>query len=83
LRCIVAYPVHGAAAPRTRHDHLHPRPRKHPRRAAGIAITGAAYLVYTMIKEPKGTPQPPSETSRRYTETEYVEATGCGLVPAG
>jgi len=51
--------------------------------AAGLAIAGVAYLIYSMAKTPKGKPQAPARSERRFTSTEYVEASGCGLVPAG
>lgn len=47
--------------------------------AAGIAITGAAYLAYTLLSSPRGTPAPPTRGEQRYTRTEYVEATGCAI----
>lgn len=45
--------------------------------AAGVAIAGAAYLVYALASKPRGAPKPPAQGERRYTTTEYVEATGC------
>lgn len=51
--------------------------------AAGIAVAGVAYLIYSLTKTPRGTPQAPARTERRFTSTEYVEGSGCGLVPAG
>ncbi len=47
--------------------------------AAGIAITGAAYLVVALLSSPRGTPAPPTRGEQRYTRTEYVEATGCAI----
>jgi hypothetical protein len=49
----------------------------------GAALVGAgAWLVYSLTSLPKG-PKPDASSSKRaWTETTYVEASGCGLVPA-
>lgn len=50
--------------------------------AGGLALGGAALLVYSFAMLPKGPPPAPTRGERRWTETQYVPATGCGLVPA-
>jgi hypothetical protein len=51
--------------------------------AGGTAIVGAVvWSLYSFASLPKGPPPSPAPTTRAWTETTYVEATGCGLVPA-
>jgi hypothetical protein len=48
----------------------------------GMIAGGAGWLIYSLTQLPKGG-RPAVEHQRRdWTETSYVEATGCGLVPA-
>jgi hypothetical protein len=48
----------------------------------GAAIAGAAaWLVYSFAALPKGPAPVTPPTRRAWTETTYVEGTGCGLVP--
>ena len=66
-----------------------PKPGRYPTRpdepvgtykvAAGIAITGAAYMLYSLLASPRGTPPAPTRGAQRFTRTEYVDATGCAL----
>jgi hypothetical protein len=49
----------------------------------GAAAVGAgAWLVYSLTALPKGSPPSVAPTQREWTETTFVEASGCGLVPA-
>jgi hypothetical protein len=49
----------------------------------GAAIVGAAaWLIYSLTSLPKGAPPQTATQQRTWTETTYVEAQGCGLVPA-
>lgn len=49
----------------------------------GAAMAGAGiWLAYSMGSLPKGPAPVTPPTVRSWTETAYVEATGCGLVPA-
>lgn len=50
--------------------------------ATGIAIGGALWLAYSFVALPKGPPPAPTRGERRWHETSYIEAQGCGLVPA-
>jgi hypothetical protein len=51
--------------------------------AGGAAMIGAGiWLAYSMGSLPKGPAPVEQPTQRAWTETAYVEATGCGLVPA-
>ncbi len=48
----------------------------------GSAIVGAGvWLAYSLTQLPKGAAPSQPSTTRSWTETTYVEATGCGLVP--
>ena len=47
-----------------------------------MAIGGAGWLIYSLTSLPKGPAPVRPPTQRRWTETHYVEAQGCGLVPA-
>jgi hypothetical protein len=49
----------------------------------GVALIGAAgWLIYSLSELPRGRPPAAVRQERRWTEVRYVEATGCGLVPA-
>ncbi|MCX5746969.1 MAG: hypothetical protein NT062_31245 [Proteobacteria bacterium] len=48
----------------------------------GMAIGGAAWLIYSLTSLPKGPAPMMPPQQRAFTETTYVEAQGCGLVPA-
>ena len=50
--------------------------------AGGMMVGAAAWLIYSYTQLPKGEAPAPSRGQRHWTETRYVEATGCGLVPA-
>lgn len=47
---------------------------------AAVALAGG-WLVYSFAALPKGTKPTPPPMQKTWTETVYVEATGCGLVP--
>jgi hypothetical protein len=46
-----------------------------------MLIGAGAWLVYSLTSLPKGEAPQPMRQQRRWTETRYVESTGCGLVP--
>jgi hypothetical protein len=49
----------------------------------GLLVAGAAaWLGWTAFGSPRGEKPASARTMRRWTEVQYVEATGCGLVPA-
>jgi hypothetical protein len=49
----------------------------------GAAMIGAAiWLGYSLTSLPKGPPPQQAPSQHAWTETTFVEATGCGLVPA-
>lgn len=49
----------------------------------GAGVVGAGiWLAYSLTALPKGPPPAMAPQQRAWTETTYVEATGCGLVPA-
>jgi hypothetical protein len=48
----------------------------------GMMVGAAAWLIYSFSSLPKGPSPAMEESQRSFTETTYVEATGCGLVPA-
>jgi len=49
----------------------------------GVALVGAvAWIVYSLVGLPRGAPPVEPSTTHAWTDTTYVEATGCGLVPA-
>lgn len=47
-----------------------------------MAVGGAGWLIYSLTSLPKGPAPVRPPVQRRWTETHYVEAQGCGLVPA-
>jgi hypothetical protein len=48
----------------------------------GMMVGGAAWLIYSLNSLPKGPAPVTPPQQRAFTETTYVEAQGCGLVPA-
>lgn len=52
--------------------------------AAGaiVSLSGLALLIYSFAALPKGPAPQPTTTERQFTETQYVESTGCAL-PGG
>ena len=51
--------------------------------ASGAAVLFAGgWLVYSFAALPKGRQPTPPPSQKAWTETSFVEATGCGLVPA-
>jgi hypothetical protein len=48
----------------------------------GALIGAAGWMIYSLTQLPKGTPPSVARQNRTWTETTYVEAQGCGLVPA-
>jgi len=50
--------------------------------AGGVMIAGGVAVIgYSFAALPKGAPPPTTSHERRWTATEYVESSGCGLVP--
>ena len=47
-----------------------------------MLVGGIAWIAYSYNSLPKGPAPRPQPQMRRWTSTEFVEATGCGLVPA-
>ncbi|MDB4956223.1 MAG: hypothetical protein JWO36_3792 [Myxococcales bacterium] len=51
--------------------------------AGGVMIAGGlGWLAYSLLGLPKEAPPPVQTQQRQWTETQYVEASGCGLVPS-
>jgi hypothetical protein len=46
-----------------------------------MGVGGLAWIVYSLGSLPKGPKPERASAERRWTETAFVEATGCGLVP--
>lgn len=46
-----------------------------------MAVAGGAWLIYSLAVLPKGPRPTIAPTKKEWTETTYVEAEGCGLVP--
>jgi hypothetical protein len=46
-----------------------------------LLVGGIAWLGYSLLELPSGPEPQPQNTQQTYTQVQYVESTGCGLVP--
>lgn len=89
---IIGLGVMGVAKMRAEHDSVFekgdPFYEEPPDPTTGYLVGGAliaggvAWMLYSHASLPSGPPPAVQQSRRAWTETRFVEATGCGLVPA-